>query len=134
MKLEDKPEKGTVYREITSSWKYDPDLVDVNEMRIPPPEYVSEKDIQTVWVNLMSYLCPRHRINKKNGDPTDYNIEELRRKYYNAFDPNYFRRVIGWVARQHREVEVERDIIRLSRFGFDNCEKYDGTFQKDVDY
>ena len=29
------------------------------------------------------------------------------------------------MAKQHREIEVDRDVIRLTRFGFDNCEKYD---------
>jgi hypothetical protein len=42
--------------------------------------------------------------------------------------------VISWVAKQHREIEVDRDVIRLTRFGFDNCEKYDPTFQRDIEY
>lgn len=38
------------------------------------------------------------------------------------------------MAKQHREIEVDRDVIRLTRFGFDNCEKYDPTFQRDIEY
>ena len=102
----------------------------------PPAEYVSEREMQIVWRNLMSYLCSRHRTTRRNGRPTDYNIEELRRDHYEGGFPDayYFRRLISWVAKQHREIEVDRDVIRLTRFGFDNCEKYDPTFQRDIEY
>jgi hypothetical protein len=134
MKTEDNPARSTVGREITSGWTHDPDLVNINEMRIPPSEIsgVSEGDIEKVWHTLMLHLCRRHRENKRNGRPTDYRIENLRNDHYEAFDANYFRRLIVWVAKQHPEVEVDRDNIRLSRFGFDNCKKYDRTFQRDV--
>lgn len=102
-----------------------------------PPEVsgVSEGDIKTVWSTLMLHLCRRHRINRRNGLETDYRIEDLRTDHYGAFtNANYFRELIRWVAKQHREVEVEEDIIRLTRFGFDNCPNYDSTFQKDIEY
>jgi len=82
----------------------------------------------------MMYLCQSHRANKRNGHATDYSIENLRTDYYSAFDADYFRRLLGWVAKQHPEVQVEGDIIRLTKYGFDNCERYDPTFQRDVEY
>jgi hypothetical protein len=137
MRMEDNPERSTVYREITSGWTYDPDLVGIKEMRIPPPGIsdVSKEDIEKVWRNLMQHLCRRHRENRRNGRPTDYRVEDLRRDHYEAFtDTNYFRRLIVWLTKQHPEVEVEEDIIRLTRFGFDSCSNYDPKFQKDVEY
>lgn len=118
------------------TWAYDPDLIDVNEQRPLPMELsVDVEDIEKVWRTLMSHLCPRHRINKRNGHETDYIIEDLRKEYYGAFtDSAYFRRLLSQLARQHGEVEVERDRIRLTKFGLDNCKKYDPTFQKDFEY
>jgi hypothetical protein len=33
-----------------------------------------EADIETLWSGLMLRLCSRHRINARNGRPTDYRI------------------------------------------------------------
>jgi hypothetical protein len=141
MKTEDTPDKNTVGRDLRSGWTHDPDLVNINEMRIPPPEVSGyseddvKKDIKVVWNNLMLHLCGRHRTNKRSDIDTDYRIEDLRKEKYGAFtDANYFRELMRWVAKQHREVEVEGDIIRLTRSGFDKCEKYDRTFQRDIEY
>jgi hypothetical protein len=128
-------ERKSIYKEVTSRWKYDPDLVSANEMRSPPAEYVDEGDIEKVWRTLMGHLCPRHRTNKRNGRETDYEIEELRTDHYGAFiDSGYFRRIIAWLVKKHPEVEVDGNIIRLTRFGLDNCEKYDRSFQRDFEY
>ncbi|HZI70779.1 MAG TPA: hypothetical protein VFD60_06415 [Nitrososphaeraceae archaeon] len=38
---------------------------------------IREADIETVWFEggLMLRLCSRHRMNARNGNPTDYDIE-----------------------------------------------------------
>jgi hypothetical protein len=93
-------------------------------------------DINNSYIIIRSVLfklSQRHRINKRNGHQTDYRIEDLRKEHYGGFtDSEYFRRVLSQVARQHKEFEVERQIIKLSGFGLDNCEKYDPTFQRDL--
>ena len=126
----------------SEEWAHDPDLAGINEMRIPPPEVSGfsegdmKRDIKRVWSTLMLHLCRRYRENKRNGLETDYRIEELRTDHYKGYtDPTYFRELMRWMAKQFREeIEVEGDFIRLRRFGFDSCKKYDSTFQKDVDY
>jgi hypothetical protein len=126
-------DENSNYEGATGGWESDPDLVSINEERPPPAELlVSEEDIKKIWQNLMLYLCQRHRINKRNGRQTDYRIEDLRKDHYGVFtDHEYFRRLLSQLARQYKEVEVERHTIRLSKFGLDNCEKYDPTFQRD---
>jgi hypothetical protein len=89
-------------------------------------------DAERVWLTLMSHLCPRHRINARNGRPTNWDIENLRSEYYGAYtDAGYFRKVIEELVRRHREIEVERNIIRLTEYGLNNCSRYDMTFQRD---
>ncbi len=94
-----------------------------------------EEDIERVWLSLMQSLCSRHRINAQNERPTDYNIEDLRKEHYSGYTDNkYIRKLIYELAKLHREVQVDADIIRLSRFGLDDCEKYDPTFQRNFKY
>ena len=96
---------------------------------------MSEEDIKKVWPGLMLHLCPRHRINARNESPTDYKIEDLRKDHYAGFtDSQYFRKLIYELARLYEEIQVEGDIIKLTKYGLDNCEKYDPTFQKDFKY
>jgi hypothetical protein len=93
----------------------------------------SEKDIQTVWSSLMLRLCSRHRINVRNGRPTDYRIEDLRTDQFSGGFTNseYFKRIIEELAKRHTEIQVDGDIVRLTKYGLDNCKKYDPTFQRD---
>ncbi|MGA9151593.1 MAG: hypothetical protein WBZ36_13530 [Candidatus Nitrosopolaris sp.] len=80
----------------------------------------------------MQILCSRHRINARRDSPTDYNIEDLRRDDYQGFDSNqYFRLILNELARRHQEIQVEGDIIRLTMYSLNNCQKFDPTFQKD---
>jgi hypothetical protein len=96
---------------------------------------MSEEDIEKVWPGLMLHLCSRHRINARNERPTDYKIEDFRKEHYSGYtDSKYFRKLIYELAKLHREIQVDADIIRASRFGLDNCEKYDPTFQRDFKY
>jgi hypothetical protein len=93
---------------------------------------VSPGDIERVWRTLMSHLCSRHRINARNGRPTDWDIEDLRADRYGGFtNAEYFRSLIHELSRQRREVNFENGIIRLTEYGLDNCKKYDPTFQRD---
>jgi hypothetical protein len=92
----------------------------------------SEQDLQTVWSSLMLRLCSRHRINARNGRPTDYRIEDLRIDQFTGFtDGEHFKRIIQELAKLHMEIQVDGDIVRLTKYGLDNCKKYDPTFQRD---
>jgi hypothetical protein len=89
-------------------------------------------DAERVWLTLMSHLCPRHRINARNGRSTDWDIEELRSENYGAYtDAGYFRKIVEELARRHTEIEIERNVIRLTEQGLHNCSRYDRTFQRD---
>jgi hypothetical protein len=95
---------------------------------------IQEEDIETIWSGLMLRLCSRHRINARNGNSTDYGIEQLRTDHYPIFnDSNYFRRVIRELANRHwEEIQVDGNVIRLTRHALDKtCEKHDPTYQKD---
>jgi hypothetical protein len=97
---------------------------------------IREADIETVWSDggLMPRLCSRHRLNVRNGNPTDYDIEQLRTVHYPSYnDSNYFRRVIQDLANRHKEeIRVDGNVIRLTRYALDKtCEKHDPTYQKD---
>lgn len=133
--MEGVSDHNTAYEGATDTWPSDPDLLAINEQRPAPPELrVSQGDIEKVWQNLMLLLCRRYRINKRGGRQTDYRIEDLRNDHYRAFtDARYFRRLVGQLARQHEEIEIERDIIRITDYGLNNCKKYDPTFQKDFE-
>lgn len=94
-----------------------------------------EADIETLWSGLMLRLCSRHRINARNGRPTDYRIGDLREDHYRGYeDVRYFTRLLQELARRHPEIQVDGDIIRLTRHGLDNCGRYDRTFQRDFQY
>jgi hypothetical protein len=96
---------------------------------------MEEEDMEKIWSGLMLRLCSRHRINARNGSPTDYEIERLRKDHYPAYeDAQNFKTIIYELARVHKEIQVDGDIIRVTRFGLDNCEKYDPTFQRDFKY
>jgi hypothetical protein len=92
-------------------------------------------DSETVWTNLMRILCRRHRSNARNGLPTDYNIEDLRRDHYSGFHSNQdLRRILNELARIHAEIQIEGYIIRLTTYGLNNCNKFDPTFQKNFQF
>jgi hypothetical protein len=90
-----------------------------------------EGAIEKIWSNLMSHLCPRHRIQARNGHPTDYRIEDLRMEHYPSYEKDFFRRHIVRLANRQPEIQVEGDVIRLTPYGLDNCGVYDGTWQRD---
>jgi hypothetical protein len=93
------------------------------------------EDMEKIWSGLMLRLCSRHRINARNGSPTDYEIERLRQDHYPAYeDAQNFRKLLYELSKIHKEIQVDENIIRLTRFGLDNCEKYDPTFQRDFKY
>jgi hypothetical protein len=94
-----------------------------------------EEDIEKSWPGLMLHLCSIHRINARNERPPYYNIEDLRKERYSGYtDSKYFSKLIYELAKLHREIQVDGDTIRVTRFGLDNCEKYDPTFQRDFKY
>jgi hypothetical protein len=63
----------------------------------------------------MLRLCSRHRINARNGSPTDYEIEKLRQDHYSAYEEaQNFRRLIYELAKIHREIQVDENIIRVT--------------------
>ena len=63
----------------------------------------------------MLRLCSRHRINARNGSPTDYEIENLRQDHYSAYEEaQNFRRLIYELAKIHREIQVDENIIRVT--------------------
>ena len=100
---------------------------------------IREADIETVWSEggLMLRLCSRHRMNARNGNPTDYDIEQLRTVHYPSYnDSNYFKRVIQELANRHmEEIRVDGDVVRLTRHALDKTrQKYDKTYQKDFKY
>ena len=100
---------------------------------------VREVDIETVWSEggLMLRLCSRHRINARSGNPTDYDIEQLRTVHYPSFgDARYFKEVIQELANRHmKEILVVGNAIRLTRYALEKtCQNYDKTYQKDFKY
>jgi hypothetical protein len=77
-------------------------------------------------------LCSKHRINARNGRPTDYKIEDLRIDQFAGFtNSKYFKRILEELANRHTEIQIDGDIVRLTNYGLDNCKKYDPTFQRD---
>jgi hypothetical protein len=44
------------------------------------------EDMEKIWSGLMLRLFSRHRINARNGTPTEYEIERLRQDHYPAYD------------------------------------------------
>jgi hypothetical protein len=63
----------------------------------------------------MLRLCSRHRINARNGSPTDYEIENLHQDHYSAYEEaQNFRRLIYELAKIHREIQVDENIIRVT--------------------
>jgi hypothetical protein len=94
---------------------------------------VDEGTLERIWSNLMNYLCPRHRTNYRNGDPTDYRIEDLRAEHHRSYKDGgeYFRRHIAELANRHQEIQVEDDFIRLTSFGIDHCGDYVRNWQRD---
>jgi hypothetical protein len=58
-----------------------------------------EEDIEKVWPGLILHLCSRHRIDARNGRPTDYKIEDLRKEHYSGYtESKYFRKLIYELA------------------------------------
>lgn len=93
---------------------------------------IDEDTIDGIWTNLMHHLCRRHRINVRNGYPTDYKIEDLRIDYYGAYqDAQYFRRHIAELAKRHPEIQVEGDTLRLTQYGVSQCGNYVRNWQRD---
>lgn len=93
---------------------------------------IDEDTLEGIWSNLMNHLCRRHRINVRNGYPTDYKIEDLRIDYYSAYqDAEYFRRHIVELARRHSEIQVEGDTLRLTQYGVNQCGSYVRNWQRD---
>ena len=85
----------------------------------------------------MLRLCSRHRINARSGNPTDYDIEQLRTVHYPSFgDARYFKEVIQELANRHmKEILVVGNAIRLTRYALEKtCQNYDKTYQKDFKY
>src|SRR5438105_2695505 len=81
---------------------------------------MTEKNMKKVWSGLMLRLCSMHRINARNGSPTDYEIEKLRQDHYAAFDDGqYFRKLIYELARGHKEIQVDANIIRVTKLRYE---------------
>jgi hypothetical protein len=100
---------------------------------------IREEDIEAIWSEggLMLRLCSRHRINVRNGNPTDYDIDQLRTVHYPSYDDTrYFKQVIHELANRHmKEILVVGNVIRLTRYALDKtCQNYDPTYQKDFSY
>ena len=81
----------------------------------------------------MLVLCRRHRIKAGNGEPTDYNIEEFRNEHYAGFtDIRYFKRMLEKLSvLNNKEIEVDVQIVKLTKDGIDSCKEYDPTFRED---
>ena len=82
---------------------------------------------------MMLVLCRRHRIKAGNREPTDYIIEEFRNEHYAGFnDIMYFKRMLEKLSvLNNKEIEVDGEIVRLTKDGIDNCKEYDPTFRED---
>ena len=84
---------------------------------------IDEGTIENLWNTLPNQICHRHRTMARNGQPTDWNIEELRNELYGAYEnPTYFRRHMVELANRHPELQVEGDVVRLTPEGLDYCE------------
>jgi hypothetical protein len=79
--------------------------------------------IEKIWATLPTQICHRHRTLARNQKPTDWNIEELRKEYYNGGyrDPEYFRRHIVELANRRPELQIEGDDLRLTPQGIEYC-------------
>jgi hypothetical protein len=82
----------------------------------------------------MLVLCRRHRIKAGNGEPTDYNIEEFRNEHYAGFtDIMYFKRMLERLSKlNNKEIEVDGDIVRVTKDSLDKCKEYAPTFREDL--
>ena len=103
---------------------------------------IDEATIEGIWTTIMLQLCNRHRTQARNVKPTadnprptDWKIEDLRKRHYKGGYPDaeYFRRHIVELARRYPEIQVNEkgDVIRLTSKGLDYCEKYVRGWQKD---
>jgi len=93
----------------------------------------SDEEVRQFESGIMLVLCRRYRIKAGNGKPTDYNIEEFRNEHYAGFtDIVYFKRMLEKLSvLNNKEIEVDGDIIRVTKDGIDNCKEYDPTFRED---
>jgi hypothetical protein len=85
----------------------------------------------------MIRLCYRYRTNARNGDPTGYDIEQLRKVHYPRYEySENFKRIIQELANRHmQEIRIDGDVIRLTTYALDKtCEKHDPTYHKDFNY
>ncbi len=52
------------------------------------------EDIETIWSGLMLRLCSRHRLNVRNGNPADYDTEQLRTVHYPSFNESVLEQIL----------------------------------------
>jgi hypothetical protein len=100
----------------------------MSSANVPPDEEVRQFES-----GIMLVLCRRYRIKAGNGESTDYNIEEFRNEHYAGFtDIMYFKKMLERLSLlNNKEIEVDGEIIRLTKDGIDNCKEYDPTFRED---
>jgi hypothetical protein len=93
---------------------------------------IAEGDLERIWVSLMLHLCRRHRMKARNGEPTDWRIEDLRNEHYGGFtDSEHFRTHIVELANRHWEIKTAGDIVRLTPRGLTTCVNYVPEWQRD---
>ncbi|MFL6329936.1 MAG: hypothetical protein ACJ705_02865 [Nitrososphaeraceae archaeon] len=94
----------------------------------------SDEEVRQFESGIMLVLCRRHRIKAGNGEPTDYNIEEFRNEHYAGFtDIMYFKRMLERLSiLNNKEIEVDGDIVRVTKDSIDKCKEYDPTFREDL--
>jgi hypothetical protein len=92
-----------------------------------------DEEVRQFESGIMLVLCRRYRIKAGNGESTDYNIEEFRNEHYAGFtDIMYFKKMLERLSLlNNKEIEVDGEIIRLTKNGIDNCKEYDPTFRED---
>jgi len=93
----------------------------------------SDEEVRQFESGIMLVLCRRYRIKAGNGEPTDYNIEEFRNEHYAGFtDIIYFKTMLERLSvLNNNEIEVDGNIVRVTKDGIDNCKEYDPTFRED---
>jgi hypothetical protein len=93
----------------------------------------SDEEVRQFESGIMLVLCRRYRIKAGNGESTDYNSEEFRNEHYAGFtDIMYFKKMLERLSLlNNKEIEVDGEIIRLTKDGIDKCKEYDPTFRED---
>ena len=80
----------------------------------------SDEEVRQFESGIMLVLCRRHIIKEGN-------------EHYAGFtDIMYFKRMLEKLSvLNNKEIEVDGEIVKLTKDGSDNCKEYDPTFRED---